>query len=98
MDNRKNNGAKKGNDNGAGRKPKHEEEKQRYIFESALKRITGEEETDESKILFLVDFALEKEGKKFIAEHVFGKAPQEINQKNTELIVEKVGVLFNKKK
>ena len=98
MDNRKNNGAKKGNDNGAGRKPKHEEEKQKYIFESALKRITGTEETDESKIRFLEIFSEEKEGKKFIAEHVFGKAPQVNENRNTEFIAEKVGVLFNKKK
>lgn len=81
---------------GAGRKPKHDEDKQKYIFESALKRITGEEETDESKILFLVDFALEKEGKKFIAEHVFGKAPQVNENRNMDVLEEKVGVLFKK--
>jgi len=92
-DGRKNNG---GNKN-AGRKPKRDEEKQKTIFESALKRITGEEETDESKIAFLEMFAEEKEGKKFIAEHVFGKAPQEINQKNTEVIAEKVDIIFKKK-
>jgi hypothetical protein len=92
-DGRKNNG---GNKN-AGRKPKRDEEKQKVIFEAALKRITGEEETDESKIAFLEMFAEEKEGKKFIAEHVFGKAPQEINQKNTEVVAEKVGIIFKKK-
>jgi hypothetical protein len=92
-DGRKNNGGHKT----AGRKPKHEEEKQKFIFESALKRITGTEETDESKILFLEIFAEEKEGKKFIAEHVFGKAPQEINQKNTEVVAEKVDIIFKKK-
>ena len=92
-DGRKNNGGHKT----AGRKPKHEEEKQKYLFESALKRITGEDETDESKIAFLQMFAEEKEGKKFIAEHVFGKAPQEINQKNTEVVAEKVDIIFKKK-
>jgi len=91
-DKRKFNG---GNKN-AGRKPKRDEDKQKAIFESALKRITGEEETDESKILFLVDFALEKEGKKFIAEHVFGKAPQVNENRNMDVIEEKVGVLFKK--
>ena len=96
-DGRKSNGAKKGEDRGAGRKPKRDEEKQKVIFESALKRITGEEETDESKIAFLEMFAEEKEGKKFIAEHVFGKAPQEINQNNTEVVAEKVDIIFKKK-
>tara|TARA_R100001244_G_scaffold43653_1_gene39169 strand:+ start:147 stop:434 length:288 start_codon:yes stop_codon:yes gene_type:complete len=91
----KDNGGKR---EGAGRKPKRDEDKQRVIFESALKRITGEEETDESKILFLVDFALEKEGKKFIAEHVFGKAPQVNENRNMDVLEEKVGVLFNKAK
>tara|TARA_R110000751_G_scaffold115481_2_gene214869 strand:+ start:313 stop:594 length:282 start_codon:yes stop_codon:yes gene_type:complete len=81
---------------GGGRPKKRDEDKQRVIFESALKRITGEEETDESKILFLVDFALEKEGKKFIAEHVFGKAPQVNENRNMDVLEEKVGVLFKK--
>ena len=94
MDDRKKNGGAR---QGAGRKPKRDEEKQKVIFESALKRITGQEETDESKIAFLEMFAEEKEGKKFIAEHVFGKAPQEINQNNTEVLAEKVDIIFKKK-
>jgi len=94
MDGRKNNGGHKT----AGRKPKHEEDKQKFIFESALKRITGTEETDESKIIFLEMFAQEKEGKKFIAEHVFGKAPQINENRNTDVIPEKIGIVFNKKK
>mgnify|MGYP003657103308 CR=1 FL=1 len=91
-DGRKNNG---GNKN-AGRKPKRDEDKQKAIFNEALKRITGETETDESKIVFLMEFALEKEGKKFIAEHVFGKAPQVNENRNMDVIEEKVGVLFKK--
>jgi len=94
MDDRKKNGGAR---QGAGRKPKRDEKKQKAIFESALKRITGQEETDESKIAFLEMFAEEKEGKKFIAEHVFGKAPQEINQNNTEVLAEKVDIIFKKK-
>ena len=94
MDGRKNNGGHKT----AGRKPKHEEDKQKFIFESALKRITGTGETDESKIIFLEMFAQEKEGKKFIAEHVFGKAPQINENRNTDVIPEKIGIVFNKKK
>tara|TARA_R110002167_G_scaffold363815_1_gene584752 strand:- start:761 stop:1048 length:288 start_codon:yes stop_codon:yes gene_type:complete len=93
-DGRKNNGGHKT----AGRKPKIEEDKQKYIFSQAIKRITSNDDDDESKIDFLIDFALEKEGKKFIAEHVFGKAPQTINQTNTEVIPENIGVVFKKKK
>ena len=91
-DGRKNNG---GNKN-AGRKPKHDEEKKKAIFDSALKRITGTEESEESKIRFLEMFSQEKEGKKFIAEHVFGKAPQVNENRNMDVIEEKVGVLFKK--
>lgn len=92
-DGRKNNGGHKT----AGRKPKHEEEKQKAIFESALKRITNIEDTDESKIVFLEMFAEEKEGKKFIAEHVFGKAPQVVDNNIRMTEDEKIGVLFKKK-
>ena len=97
MDERKNNGAKKGEDRGQGRKPKRDEEKQKAIFEAALKKITGEEDTDESKIAFLEIFSLEKEGKKFIAEHVFGKAPQVVDNNIRMTEEEKIGVLFKKK-
>jgi hypothetical protein len=91
---KKNGGAREG----AGRKPKRDEEKQKAIFESALKILTGSNETDESKVLFLVDFALEKDGKKFIAEHVFGKAKQIIDNNVNNIIEEKVGILFNPSK
>ena len=93
-DGRKNNGGHKT----AGRKPKNEEEKQKYIFSQVLKRLTSNEDDDESKIEFLIDFSQEKEGKKFIAEHVFGKAPQVNENRNTEVIPEKIGIVFNKKK
>jgi hypothetical protein len=89
-DGRKNNG---GNKN-AGRKPKAEEEKQRVIYDKVLKRIYNTEDSEESKVLFLIDFASEKEGKKFLAEHVFGKAPQVVDNKVTNVLEEKVGVLF----
>jgi len=95
MDGRKNNGGAR---EGGGRPPKRDEEKQKSIFEAALKRITGVDETDESKVAFLEMFAIEKEGKKFIAEHVFGKAPQVVDNKVTNIVEEKIGVLFNKGK
>lgn len=92
MDGRKNNRGTKGNK--GGRPPKVEEEKQAYIFTQALKRLTNEEEDDEAKICFLMDFAQETVGRKFIAEHVFGK-PKETSENtilsgdNTPLIIMK---------
>jgi hypothetical protein len=68
---------------GAGRKPKVEEEKVNNLFSIALKELYDKETDDEAKIHFIKKVLLESQrGQLFVAEHVFGKAPQEIKQTN----------------
>lgn len=78
-DKRKFNG---GNKN-AGRKPKADEEKVNNLFVNALKELYDKETEDEAKIHFIKKTLLESQrGQLFVAEHIFGKAPQEIKQTN----------------
>lgn len=74
MDGRKNNGGAR---KGAGRPTKADEQKTNNIFLSALKRIHGTTEDDETKILFTMELMQSERGKMFVAEHLFGK-PKEI--------------------
>ena len=77
LDRRKNNGghSTKGF---AGRKPKVLEEQSNEIIAEAVKRIYGTDEDIEAKIMFVIDLAKTQRGQLFIAEHLFGKAPQVI--------------------
>ena len=78
-DKRKNNGGHKT----AGRKSKAEEEKVNNLFVNALKELYKKETEDEAKIHFIKNTLLESQrGQLFVAEHIFGKAPQEIKQTN----------------
>jgi hypothetical protein len=73
----------KGNTHGKGRPPKADEEKVNNIFLTALKQLHNKETDEEAKIAFVKDTLLESQrGQLFIAEHIFGKAPQEIKQTN----------------
>jgi len=81
-DKRKNNGGHKS----AGRKPKADEEKVNSLFISALKEMYDKETDDEAKIHFIKKTLMESQrGQLFIAEHIFGKAPQEIKQTNLNI-------------
>ena len=66
------------------RKSKAEEEKANHIFTTALQRIYKKDEPIEAKIAFVETLAESQRGQIFIAEHVFGKAPQTLDV-NTEL-------------
>jgi hypothetical protein len=78
-DKRKFNG---GNKN-AGRKSKAEEEKANVIMLNALKELYSEDNDEDAKIRFIKETLLSSQrGQLFIAEHIFGKAPQEIKQTN----------------
>ena len=67
----------------AGRKPKADEEKVNNLFVNALKELYSKETDDEAKIVFIKDTLLSSQrGQIFVAEHIFGKAPQEIKQTN----------------
>lgn len=62
---------------GAGRKSKVEEQKVNTLFVKALKKLYKQDDSDEAKIAFIEDLAESQRGQIFIAEHVFGK-PKEI--------------------
>mgnify|MGYP006440234567 CR=1 FL=1 len=64
----------------AGRKPIAEEEKANTVFINALKSIHDKEQDDEAKLEFIKDLYESQRGQIFIAEHLFGKAPDTVNQ------------------
>ena len=67
----------------AGRKSVAEEQKVNNLFITALKELYNKETEDEAKIHFIKNTLLESQrGQLFVAEHIFGKAPQEIKQTN----------------
>ena len=75
-DKRKNNGGHKT----AGRKPKADEEKVNNIFLSALKELYKKDTDDEAKKAFVKDTLMESQrGQLFIAEHIFGKPEEKVN-------------------
>lgn len=65
---------------GAGRKSLAEEQRVNEIFISALKRLKNVEEDEEAKIEFAKDLLNTQRGQIFIAEHLFGKPKETINQ------------------
>lgn len=86
MDKRKNNGGHKTN---GGRKSKSDEDKVNTIFVNALKDLYSKETDDEAKIHFIKEVLLDSQrGQLFVAEHIFGKAPQQIEQNNTHAFTE----------
>lgn len=81
-DGRKNNGGHKT----AGRKSKAEEQKVNYLFANALKELYNKDNTDEAKKHFIKNVLLDSQrGQIFVAEHLFGKAPQVVKQTNVNL-------------
>ena len=84
IDGRRNNGGTKGN-KGGGRKPMRDEQKINRIFDKALTKIYGEDDTERAKVKFLQALAETQRGQIFIAEHVFGKSPDIVKQTNTNL-------------
>lgn len=64
----------------AGRKSVAEEQKVNEIFLSALKSIKSVETDDEAKIEFAKDLLDTQRGQIFIAEHLFGKPKETIDQ------------------
>ena len=76
-DKRISNGGKR---KGAGRKPVAQEQKVNEIFLSALKKIKNVNTDDEAKIEFAKDLLTTQRGQIFIAEHLFGKATDNIEQ------------------
>lgn len=65
---------------GAGRKSVAQEQKVNEIFLSALKSLKSVETDDEAKIEFAKDLLETQRGQIFIAEHLFGKPKETIDQ------------------
>ena len=78
-DGRKNNG---GNKN-AGRKSKADEDKANYIFLKALKEVYNKDVDNDAKVSFVKELLETPRGQLFIAEHVFGKPKETINNTHT---------------
>lgn len=79
-------GFEKGNKLGKGRPSKADEEKANVIMLNALKQIYDKETDEDAKIEFIKDTLMDSQrGQLFIAEHIFGKAPQEIKQTNLNI-------------
>jgi len=72
--------ARGGARNGAGRKSVAEEQKVNEIFLSALKSLKSVKTDDEAKIEFAKDLLDTQRGQIFIAEHLFGKPKETIDQ------------------
>ena len=81
-DGRRNNGGHKT----AGRKSKAEEQKVNTLFANALKELYRKDTEEEAKKHFIKNVLLESQrGQLFVAEHIFGKAPQEVKQTNVNI-------------
>ncbi len=71
----------KGHKLGKGRPPKADEEKVNTIFLTALKQLYSVETDDEAKIQFVKESLLSSQrGELFIAEHLFGKPKETVDQ------------------
>jgi hypothetical protein len=68
---------------GAGRKTKVDEEKVNTIFINALKQLYGKELESEAKVEFAKQLLNSQRGQIFIAEHLFGKPKETIDQNVT---------------
>jgi len=84
-DKRKNNGghSTKGK---AGRKSKAEENKANEILKKAIRTLYKRDTDEEAQIMFIKDFAQTPRGQQFVAEHLFGKAPQVIEQEGSMIL------------
>lgn len=66
---------------GAGRKPVAEEQKVNSLFIEALKEMYKKDTDDEAKKTFVKDTLMESQrGQLFIAEHIFGKPKETVDQ------------------
>ena len=72
-----------GKTQGAGRKPKVDEEKVNTIFSNALKQFYSKDNDSDAKIAFAKTLLESQRGQIFIAEHLFGKPKETIDQNVT---------------
>lgn len=70
---------------GAGRKPKADEEKTNNIFLTMIKQVKNVETDDEAKLELAKELFLFERGQMFIAEHIFGKPKDIIENRNVDM-------------
>ncbi len=68
---------------GAGRPSKATEEKANLIIRNAIMQLYRKDNDEDALIAFVKDFAQTPRGMQFLAEHLFGKAPQVIEQEGS---------------
>lgn len=68
---------------GAGRKPVADEKKANQIFVEALKKFYHKEDGDDAKKAFVLTLLDSQRGQIFIAEHLFGKPKETVDQNLT---------------
>lgn len=64
---------------GAGRKPKVDEEKVNTIFATALKQLYATDNDFDAKIAFAQTLLSSQRGQIFVAEHLFGKPKETVD-------------------
>jgi len=69
---------------GAGRKPKADEEKTNNIFLTMIKEVKNVESDDEARIELAKELFSFERGCMFIAEHIFGKPKETIENINID--------------
>ena len=67
-----------GKTEGAGRKPKADEEKSNAIFLAAIKQVKSVDTDDEARIELAKELLSFDRGKIFISEHIFGKPKEKV--------------------
>ena len=70
---------------GAGAPTKAEQVQANNIFLSAIKEVNNVDNDEDARTTFAKDLLTFERVKMFIAEHLFGKAPQEIKQTNLNI-------------
>jgi hypothetical protein len=75
----KDNGGKR---EGAGRKSKAEENHVNTIFLTALKELYKKDKDDDAKVEFVKELLDSQRGQIFVAEHIFGKAKEIVENHN----------------
>jgi len=87
--------ASNGGHKNSGRKTKADEQKANTIFLTALRELYSKEKDDEAKVAFVKELLESQRGQIFVAEHIFGKAKDivENHNYNQELTKEEAKII-----
>ena len=87
--------ASNGGHKNSGRKTKADEKKANTIFLTALRELYSKEKDDDAKVAFVKELLESQRGQIFVAEHIFGKAKDivENHNYNQELTKEEAKII-----